>query len=224
MNDPAEQRTLILEEGSKPEPMARAEFEEDNGDNAQETVMYEAGMDLDFLEEVHKIPGGEHIKRCVQCGTCSGSCPVSWAMEETPRQVFAMIRAGMRDRALDSATIWTCASCYSCAVRCPQQIKITDIMYALKRMSIQERRRSSGSAQALSKHFIALVNRFGRNHEIALMTHFILSSRPLGVLTEGGIGLKLMLRGRLPFRNKSIKDIDGLKRIIARAVEMGGDS
>jgi len=62
VNDPAEQRTLILEEGSKPEPMARAEFEEDNGDNAQETVMYEAGMDLDFLEEVHKIPGGEHIK------------------------------------------------------------------------------------------------------------------------------------------------------------------
>ncbi len=66
----------------------------------QQTVIYEQAMDLNFLDEIYHIPGGEKIKDCIQCGTCSGSCPVSWAMEETPRQIFAMIRAGMRDKVL----------------------------------------------------------------------------------------------------------------------------
>src|SRR3974377_1027700 len=75
------------------------------------TVLYENAVDSWFLEEVYSIPGGEKIKDCIQCGTCSGSCPVSWAMEETPRQAFAMVRAGMRNEVMERLTIWTCASC-----------------------------------------------------------------------------------------------------------------
>src|SRR5512143_1412263 len=147
---------------------------------AQETVLYEKAMDHKFLDEVYEIPGGERIRDCIQCGTCSGSCPVSWAMEETPRQLFAMIRAGMRDRVLDSLTIWTCASCYQCAGRCPQEIKITDIMYALKRMAIRESRKRSRKARALSEEFVRLVNRYGRNRETELMVRFMLAANPLG--------------------------------------------
>src|SRR5512139_168169 len=131
----------------------------------QETVIYEQAMDLNFLDEVYRIPGGEKIKDCIQCGTCSGSCPVSWAMEETPRQIFAMIRAGMRNKVLDSLTIWTCASCYQCAERCPQEIKITDIMYMLKRMAIRENRKRSRHARALSVCFVNVGNKYSRNRE-----------------------------------------------------------
>ena len=91
-----------------------------------QTLLYEDAMKLDFLEEITSMPGGEKIKHCIQCGTCSGSCPVSWAMPEAPRKIFALIRAGMRDQVLDSLSIWTCASCYQCTVRCPQQIKIIE--------------------------------------------------------------------------------------------------
>ena len=139
--------------------------------STQKTVIYEQAMDLKFLDEVYAIPGGSKIKDCIQCGTCSGSCPVSWAMEETPRQIFAMVRAGMRDQVLDSLTIWTCASCYQCVGRCPQEIKITDIMYILKRMAIRENRRRSKKARALSKTFVDLVNKNGRNHETELMIY-----------------------------------------------------
>ncbi len=187
------------------------------------TVLYEQAMHLDFMDEVHAIPGGEELKSCIQCGTCSGSCPVSWAMEESPRQVIAMIRAGLRDRVLDSTTIWTCASCYSCAVRCPQQIRITDIMYILKRIAIRERRERSKAAQTLSRAFVHTVNAYGRNHETELMARFMLAANPTGVVKAAPIGFKLWRRGRLPARPRPIHNRAGLRRIIAKAQELGGE-
>jgi len=190
---------------------------------AQQTVIYEQAMDLRFLDEIYRIPGGEKIKDCIQCGTCSGSCPVSWAMEETPRQVFAMIRAGMRDKVLDSLTIWTCASCYQCAHRCPQEIKITDIMYMLKRMAIRENRQRSKKANALSRIFVELVNKNGRNHETTLMVRFMLAANPLGAVSAAPIGLSLYTHGRLPLFGRKVRDVQGLRKIVAKAQELGGE-
>jgi heterodisulfide reductase subunit C len=191
--------------------------------DTQKTVIYEQAMDLRFLDEVYGIPGGEKIKDCIQCGTCSGSCPVSWAMEETPRQIFAMIRAGMRDKVLDSLTIWMCASCYQCAARCPQEIKITDVMYMLKRMAIRENRERSKKARALSKHFFDIVNRNGRNHETSLMIKFMLTTNPLGALSYAPLGLSLFTHGRLPLTGKSVDNIKAIRKIVAKAQELGGE-
>ena len=190
----------------------------------QQTVLYEQSMDPRFLDEVYGIPGGEKIKNCIQCGTCSGSCPVTWAMEESPRQVFAMVRAGMRDRVLDSLTIWTCASCYQCASRCPQQIKITDIMYMLKRMAIRENRKRSKRARALAEYFVQIVNKYGRNHETELMVRYMLATDPLGALPAMPIAVNLVTRGRLPLTGQRVRDIEGLRRIIGKAQELGGES
>ena len=90
-----------------------------------------------FLTDVYGIPGGEKIKLCQQCGTCSGSCPTSYLMDYTPREIIAAFRAGQLDKVLKSNTIWLCTSCYSCTVRCPAGIKLTDIMYELKRLAIK---------------------------------------------------------------------------------------
>jgi heterodisulfide reductase subunit C len=188
----------------------------------QHTVIYEKAMDLNFLDEVYHIPGGEKIKDCIQCGTCSGSCPVSWAMEETPRQIFAMVRAGMRDKIMDSLTIWTCASCYQCMNRCPQGIKITDIMYTLKRMAMRENRKRSRKASALARTFFDLVNKKGRNHETELMIRFMLAANPLGSISAAPIGLSLYTHGRLPLLGKKVRDIAGLRKIVAKAQELGG--
>ena len=189
----------------------------------QQTVLYERSMDPRFLNEVYDIPGGEKIKDCIQCGTCSGSCPVSWAMEETPRQVFAMIRAGMRDRVLDSLTIWTCASCYQCAHRCPQKIRITDIMYILKRMAIREKRRRSKAARAFSEAFVVVVNRYGRSREAELMMRYMLATNPLGAFSAAPIGLSLLSHGRLPLSGTRVREIGGLRKIVKKAQELGGE-
>ncbi len=189
----------------------------------QKTVIYEQAMNLKFLDEVYGIPGGEKIKECIQCGTCSGSCPVSWAMEETPRQIFAMIRAGMRDKVLDSLTIWMCASCYQCVARCPQEIKITDIMYMLKRMAIRENRERSKNVRALSKYFFEIVNKNGRNHETSLMIKFMLATNPLGSISYAPLGLSLFTHGRLPLTGKRVDNIEAIRKIVAKAQELGGE-
>ena len=50
-----------------------------------------------------------------------------------------MVRAGFRDEVLSNRTVWLCASCYQCTVECPKGIKITDVMYALKREAIENK-------------------------------------------------------------------------------------
>ena len=190
---------------------------------SQPTVLYEKSLDLDLLEEISHVPGIERVKRCIQCGTCTGSCPVSWAMEDTPRKVLALIRAGMRERALDSTAIWTCASCYYCAVRCPQDIPITEVMYALKRRAIRENRARSKHAQVLSREFVKVVHKYGRNHETSLMAGFLMRARPFSAFQEMPIGMRLMKQGRLPLMARRIRDIEGLRRIMAKAEELGGE-
>jgi quinone-modifying oxidoreductase, subunit QmoC len=189
----------------------------------QQTVLYEQAMDPGFLDEVYALPGGEKIKDCIQCGTCSGSCPVSWAMEETPRQIFAMIRAGMRDQILESLTIWTCASCYQCAARCPQEIKITDVMYMLKRMAIREKRRRSQKARAFAENFVAIVAKYGRSREVELLVRYTLATNPLGGISQAPLGLALRSRGRFPLGGSRVKDIAGLRKIVAEAQKLGGE-
>jgi quinone-modifying oxidoreductase, subunit QmoC len=189
----------------------------------QQTVLYEQAMDPRFLDEVYAIPGGEKIKDCIQCGTCSGSCPVSWAMEETPRQIFAMIRAGMRDQILDSLTIWTCASCYQCAARCPQEIKITDVMYMLKRMAIRDKRQRSKKARAFAENFVDIVAKYGRSREVELLVRYTLATNPLGGVSQAPLGLALKARGRFPLGGSKVKDIIGLRKIVTKAQELGGE-
>lgn len=187
-------------------------------------ALFERDMDLEFMQQVHGIPGGDAIKRCIQCGTCSGTCPVSWAMDKSPRQIIAMVRAGMRDKVLTSNTIWTCASCYSCTVRCPQEIKITDVMYILKRLAMRAGQKKAKAAQVFSKTFTDLVRHYGRNQEAQLMTRYMLKTNPLGALGFAGVGLNLFRTGRMPLGAKPIKDVQGLRKIIDRAQQLGGEA
>src|SRR5512146_306409 len=104
-------------------------------------VEREPAEDLNLLEEVAaRTAGISRLEMCIQCGSCGGSCPSAAAMDHTPRMLFAMLRAGMRDEVLRSNTFWMCVSCYHCAVRCPQNIHITDVMYTLKTMAVAEGR------------------------------------------------------------------------------------
>ena len=102
-----------------------------------ETSLTVNELSKEFLRLVRELPEGKRIDKCIQCGTCSGSCPTSSAMEYGPREIIAALRANMLDRVLKSNTVWLCASCYSCMVRCPVKIPFTDIMYELKRLGIK---------------------------------------------------------------------------------------
>lgn len=85
-----------------------------------------------FLREVEaNVEDGDWVKMCMQCGVCSGSCPLGNAWEHPPQEIFMMIRAGKRDEVLQSDSMWMCTSCYNCITRCPRGLPITHIMHGL---------------------------------------------------------------------------------------------
>ena len=179
----------------------------------------------EFLQEVIRAtPGGARIVHCLQCGSCGGSCPNGADMQYTPRTIFAMINANRREEVLSANTMWFCVSCYLCTVRCPQNIPITEIMYALKRISIREGKAKDTDAPALAKTFTDLVERFGRSFEFGLASRFYLFHKPLSMLKMGPMGLSMFVRGRMSLVPKRIRQVEQLQAIIQKARQIGGAS
>lgn len=175
--------------------------------------------DVKFLEEILAIPGGSAVAACIQCGTCSGSCPTVRHMDSSPREIMALIRAGYRERVLSSNTIWMCASCYACYVRCPKEIKITDFFYKLKQISMREgyKNPEAKRARVLAKRFADVVRWLGRSNEGILLMWYFLETNLLGAMKYAGMGLSLFKTGRLAFipkRTKGAAEVDAiLKRV-----------
>ena len=95
-------------------------------------------LDPTFCEEVIAQPGGEHVRRCFACGTCVAGCPVSEVVPEySPRKIIRQILFGMREEVLSSPLIWYCLVCYRCYARCPQNVNFTDVMRALRYLSLK---------------------------------------------------------------------------------------
>lgn len=176
-----------------------------------------------FLQEVRLLPGGDRIFRCLQCGTCTGSCPVSYAMDFTPRGLVALFRAGLIKEILQSRAIWICASCYMCTTRCPQQIKITDLLYALKRVALEKGVYPEGfPVYLLSRNFVRLIYRYGRNHELLLLTLFYLRRDPLALFKLVPLGVAMYRKGRITLWPKRIRGLSAIRRMIdaARTLEL----
>ena len=179
-------------------------------------------FDGSFLEEIiTDAPGGERIVHCLQCGSCSGSCPNGADMDYTPRAIFALMNAGERDKVLTSNTMWCCVSCYACTSRCPQSIPITDIMYALKRRAIRDGKANDTDAPALAKTFTNLLDRYGRSFELGLASRYYLFNKPLSMLKMGPLGLSMFTKGRMSLVPTKIRQIDQLQAIIQKAKELG---
>ncbi len=183
--------------------------------NVVRRIKFESELDLDFGETVADKAYGQKLLSCIQCGTCSATCPLSHYMDYTPRKIIAMTREGFREEVLNSLTIWLCASCYACTVQCPRQIHITDVMYTLKREAIRRGFHPKRlSIPVLAQEFYKRVLKDGRNTESWLLVSLYLRTNPLVMLRESILGLKLFLRGRLTVGRERVKRRDQLRAIL----------
>jgi heterodisulfide reductase subunit C len=182
----------------------------------------EKDLGAELLRRVRELPHGEKINECIQCGTCSASCPTSGAMEYGPREIIAALRAGMLERVLRSNTVWLCASCYSCVVRCPANIPFTDIMYELKRLGVKYGiypKKTTNAAMANS--FSEVIDRHGRNSDTKLILKYYTRTGLWKILGQMGLASKLFFKGRMDIFTKTIKGLDGLQKMMAAAEENG---
>jgi heterodisulfide reductase subunit C len=178
----------------------------------------EPNPNVRFLEEVSaRTAGVSRLEMCIQCGTCGGSCPSAEDMDHTPRMLFAMIRAGMREQALASNTPWICVSCYHCVVRCPQEVHIADVMYTLKSMAIQAKLYKDSTAPDFSQTFVDMVETYGRSYEFGLATRHYLKHFPLRMPSMAPMGLGMLTKKRMDVTPTRIEGMEQLTAILDRA-------
>ncbi len=181
----------------------------------QRKVKYEHELDPSFTRWVATVPGGETIRECIQCGTCSSICPLSVYMDLTPRRLIAMADSGFKQEVLSSFTIWLCASCYSCAVNCPKEIKLTDVMYAFKRRAIEEGILPSRkfAIPILARAFANMVRKNGRTSESRLVLTLAWKAGIARLFSMMPLGWRLLRTGRMRLTRERVQNRKQVKNI-----------
>ena len=143
-------------------------------------------------------PVQEMVRACIQCGTCTGSCPNEFAMDHTPRQLWRMVLMGMKDQIFQSKTFALCSDCYCCTLRCPRGLPLTEAMDALKQIASRENLPEYRRSTLFYKNFLRSVRRHGRVNEMEFMTlYFAALKSPLIPLRFAPLGAKLMLKRKV---------------------------
>jgi quinone-modifying oxidoreductase subunit QmoC len=184
----------------------------------------------DFLKEVEaNVEEGNWVKMCMQCGVCSGSCPLGPHWDHPPQEIFMMIRAGKREEVLTSNSMWMCTSCYNCIVRCPRELPITHIMHGLanyaQRLGIAPK---MNPTRRFAKIFWDNISKNGRVNELQLSVRLYFMDGFVSGIKKGlemaGVGLGMVKTGRLNamglFGGHSIKGKAELQAMLKKAREI----
>jgi heterodisulfide reductase subunit C len=105
--------------------------------NESDYLITEENVDPTF-KDVIMANGSESLAVCYQCGTCSGACPSG---RRTPYMIRRLVRKalmGLKEDLITDDAIWMCTTCYECQERCPRDIKIVEIVKAIRNVAAHE--------------------------------------------------------------------------------------
>jgi heterodisulfide reductase subunit C2 len=166
--------------------------------------------DEQFKQEVLRLAGQE-VLTCIQCGTCSASCPTANLMNPSIRKLIKLCLEGNKEEALHNDTLWLCTSCLLCTVRCPRGIRPKAVVSALKEIAEQEGQRVKDAAY--EEFFLKQIRDYGRIAELELTGQFLLVF-PQGAVQSMQMGLELLTKGKISLETEKIKGRDEVKRIV----------
>ncbi len=174
-----------------------------------------------LLEQIEAV-GPFQTGACFQCRKCTNGCPVTFAMDLYPDEVIRLVILGQRQAVLSCQTIWVCAACATCTTRCPNDVKIAELMDALKEMALAEGvPTSQPRILTLHKTFLNNIKKRGRLYETTLLPDYLLKSGALWDKWNSGtwrydlnLGRRMLSKGRLPLMPKSIKGKREVREIL----------
>jgi quinone-modifying oxidoreductase, subunit QmoC len=100
------------------------------------TEAYVVKPDVEFINQVIGL-GGEDLKKCYQCATCSVACPISPDNKPFPRKEMIAASWGLKDKLVGNADIWLCHNCGDCTAKCPRGAAPGDVLAAVRAYAIQ---------------------------------------------------------------------------------------
>ncbi|MFC1821412.1 heterodisulfide reductase-related iron-sulfur binding cluster [Thermodesulfobacteriota bacterium] len=89
-------------------------------------------IEPELYQEVAKF-GARDMEICMQCGTCSASCPLSSGTNTFPRTIYRYLQLGLKDKLLKSPVPWLCYYCGECNKDCPRGAEPAETMMAARR-------------------------------------------------------------------------------------------
>lgn len=167
----------------------------------------------DWLTEVN-LSSGENASSCYQCKSCSSGCPVSFAMDILPHQIIHMVRMGLKDEVLKSASIWLCASCETCTTRCPNDIDVAKIIDTLRMASLKSNLKKGDKHPAIfHSSVLQSVKMTGKLYELGMIGLYMFrtSGELAGKIKSGAlledmkVGIKLFRHGKLKLIPRIVK-------------------
>ncbi len=142
----------------------------------------------------------EKVKACMQCGTCTASCPNAFAMDLTPRHMWRLVLVGEAEAVFQSHTFLLCSACYTCSLRCPRGLPLTDAMSELKQAAARKGLPEHTESTAFYRCFMESVRRHGRVNEMGFISAYfraLMFRKPLTPLQYTPMGMRLMAKGKL---------------------------
>ncbi len=113
---------------------------------AQHTIQPDTGFVRDLQEA-----GGETLKKCYQCATCSVACPVAPKNAPYPRKEMVWASWGLKDKLKGDIDLWLCHNCGNCADLCPRGARPADLMSAARNMVYRDLTQPSIIGKWMSK-------------------------------------------------------------------------
>lgn len=167
----------------------------------------------DFLLKLSEASGVK-LQNCYQCQKCSAGCVLAPYMDLLPHQVVKMAQLGQEKELLTSKGIWLCATCYTCTVRCPNEIDVSRIMDALRRL-VSEKELTAETSRALNFHkiFLRSVRIVGRIYELGMLGQYKLKQREM--FSDLKLAWELYRKGKIKFLPPFIKGRRHVRKIFA---------
>ncbi len=91
----------------------------------------------EFVRKIEEL-SEQNLLGCYQCGKCSAGCPSAPFMDLLPNQVIRLAQLGRKEEVLNCKTIWLCASCFACSVRCPKGIDLAKVMESARQIVLRQ--------------------------------------------------------------------------------------
>jgi len=119
-------------------------------------------------------------------------------MDLAPRQMWRLVLMGQEDAVLESKTFALCSACYTCTLRCPRGLPLTEAIGELKRLAARRDIPKHRSGVRFYQSFMESVRRRGRVDEMEFMSvYFLRMKNPLLPLRFTGLGLRLLRKGKV---------------------------
>ncbi len=162
---------------------------------------------------------GEDVLKCFQCLKCSTGSPLVHAMDILPHQLIKAMQLGLKEEVISSSTIWVCASCLTCSVRCPTRIDIARLMDRLRQLAYAGKGPLGDELVPLfHEAFLHSLRRRGRVYEIGMLMSIKFKTKQL--FKDLGLGWEMFRRGKLRLLPSGVKKRAEIKKVFNKLTQV----